>query len=112
MRSAALAVVLLALAATSAQAGVRFRYSHRVVATGHVVDHWTIDDPGYCGAVGDGTVTVDFTSTKPARAMVVIDPTHNGEPNNTLGSWTLLAPGDAFGHITDIPAKPATATVD
>jgi hypothetical protein len=112
MRLAAIAVVLLAVAASSAQAGVRFRYTHRFVATGQFVDHWTINDPGYCGAVGDGTITFDFRSTSPTRAMVTIDPTHNGEPNNTLGSWTLLAPGDAFGHITDIPGKAATATAN
>jgi hypothetical protein len=111
MRSTALAVAILLLTAAAADAG-KFKYSHRFVATGHLVDHWTIDDPGYCGAVGDGTVTVDFSSAKPSKALVVIDPTHNGEPNNTLGSWTLLAPGDAFGHITDIRAKAATGTVD
>jgi hypothetical protein len=111
MRSAVLAAAVFVLATAPAEAG-KFHYSHRFVATGHLVDHWTIDDPRYCGPVGDGTVTVDFKSVKPSKAWVVIDPTHNGEPNNTLGSWTLLAPGDAFGHITDIRSKPATATVD
>jgi hypothetical protein len=111
MRITALAFAVLLLSASAADAG-KFHYSHRFVATGHLVDHWTIDDPRECGPVGDGTVTVDFKSVKPSKAWVVIDPTHNGEPNNTLGSWTLLAPGDAFGHITDIRSKPATATVD
>jgi hypothetical protein len=111
MRSAAVAAAVFVLAATPAEAG-KFHYSHRFVATGHFVDHWTIDDPRYCGSVGDGTLTVDFTSTKPGKALVVIDQTHNGEPNNTLGSWALLGPGDAFGHITDIRAKPATGTID
>src|SRR5215208_546263 len=111
MRSAALAAAVLVLAATPAHAG-KFHYSHRFVATGHLVDHWTVDNPDDCGAVGEGTVTVDFTSAKPSKAKVVIDPSHNGEPNNTLGSWTLLAPGDAFGHITDIGSKPATGTID
>jgi hypothetical protein len=106
-----LGAAVLLVCASAAHAG-KFHYSHRVVATGHLVDHWTIDDPGYCGAVGDGTVTLDFKSVKPAKAWVVIDPAHNGEPNNTLGSWALLGIGDAFGHITDIRAKPATATVD
>ena len=110
MRSAVLAVTVLLLSASAAEAG-KFHYSHRFVATGHLVDHWTIDDPRDCGPVGDGTFTLDFKSVKPSKAWVVIDPTHNGEPNNTLGSWTLLAPGDAFGHITDIRSKPATATV-
>jgi hypothetical protein len=111
MRVALLASAVLVLAAAPAEAR-EFHYSHRFVATGHLVDHWTVDDPGYCGAVGSGTVTVDFTSAKPSRALVVIDATHNGEPNNTLGSWALLGPGDAFGHITDIRSKPATGTID
>ena len=111
MRITALAFALLLLSASAADAG-KFHYSHRFVATGHFVDHWTIDDPRYCGSVGDGTLTVDFTSAKPGKALVVIDQTHNGEPNNTLGSWALLGPGDAFGHITDIRAKPATGTID
>src|SRR6478736_2150978 len=111
MRSMVLGAAVLVVCASAAHAAT-FHYSHRVVATGQLVDHWTIDDPGYCGAVGDGTVTLDFKSVKPAKAWVVIDPTHNGEPNNTLGSWALLGIGDAFGHTTDIRAKPATATVD
>jgi hypothetical protein len=111
MRCAVLAVAIALLSASAAEAG-KFHYSHRFVATGHVVDHWTIDDPRDCGPIGDGTTTVDFTSVKPSKALVVISPTHNAEPNNTLGSWTLLAPGDAFGHITDIGSKPAMATVD
>jgi hypothetical protein len=111
MRSAAFAAALFLLAATAAQARA-FKYTHRVTATGHLVDHWTIDRPGDCGDVGDGTVTVDFASAKATKAWVGINETHNGEPNNTLGSWTLLAPGDAFGHITDISAKPATGTID
>jgi hypothetical protein len=111
VRSAALAGAILLLSATPAVAG-KFHYSHRFAATGHLVDHWTIDDPSYCGAVGDGTVTLDFSSAKPSKAWVVIDPTHDGEPNHTLGSWALLAPGDAFGHITDVRSKAVTGTVD
>ena len=52
----------------------RFRYTHLVSVTGHVVDHWTINDSDYCGLVGDGTVTVDFHTTKPALARPFIDP--------------------------------------
>jgi hypothetical protein len=111
MRGTVIAAAVLLLGAPTAHAA-KFHYSHRFVATGRLVDHWTIDDPQDCGPVGDGTVTLEFKSVKPSKALVIIDPTHNGEPNNTLGSWTLLAPGDAFGHITDIRSKPATATVD
>jgi hypothetical protein len=111
VRSAVLAVVVLGIAAAPADAGW-FHYSHRFVATGHLVNHWTVDDPDDCGKVGDGTLTLDFRSAKPSKAKVMIHPSHNAEPNNTLGSWTLLAPGDAFGHITDIDSKPAIGTID
>jgi hypothetical protein len=112
MRHAVLAVALLLVAAVPAAQAGKFRYTHRVVVTGHLVDHWTIDEPDECGVVGDGTVTVDFTSAKPAKAAPAISETHNGEPNNTLGSWVLFAPVDAFGHIGDMPSKPAVGTID
>jgi hypothetical protein len=112
MRSVALAAALFLVAAVPAAQARKFKYTHRFVATGHLVDHWTIDEPGDCGLVGDGTVTVDFTSAKPTKAGPAIDPTHNGEPNNTLGSWVLFGPIDAFGHIGDILPKPAIGTID
>jgi hypothetical protein len=110
MRIMALAFAVVLLSASAADAG-KYRYSHRVVVTGRLVDHWTIDDPEDCGPVGDGTVTADFRSAKPSRAHPRIDPSHSGAGGG-LGSWALLAPVDAFGHIGSLPPKRAVGTID
>jgi hypothetical protein len=109
MRYAVLAAAVLLLA--SAPAAAKFHYTHRFAATGHLVDHWTVDDPEDCGPVGDGTLTVDFASAKPVKARPVIDPSHSGEGGG-LGSWALLAPVDPFGHVGSVPPKPAIGTID
>lgn len=109
MRGFALVVAVLLLASPSAAA--KFHYTHRVAATGRLIDHWTLDDPEDCGPVGDGTMTVDFGSAKPMRARPAIDPTHSGAGGG-LGSWALLAPVDPFGHIGSAPPKPAVGTID
>src|SRR5436190_22905981 len=106
MRRTVLTAALFALAATPA-AG-KFHPSHRFVATGHLVDHWTVDDPEDCGPVGDGTVTVDFSTPKPTKVLVEIDPSHGAEGTRRLGSWTLLAPGDSVGHLGDVHPTPST----
>src|SRR5258708_28218934 len=103
MRIMALAFAVVLLNASAADAG-KFHYSHRVVVTGQLVDHWTIDDPQDCGPVGDGTVTADFRSAKPSKARPRIDPSHSGEGGG-LGSLALHAPVAAFGHIRPPPPK-------
>jgi len=80
------------------------------VVTGGLVDHWTFNDPSPCGDFGDGTVTLKFHMTKTPRVRLVLDPTHNGEPNNSLGSWVVGIPGPT-GGLRDAPAQPATGTV-
>jgi hypothetical protein len=109
MRSAALAAAVLLLAATPVAA--KFHPTHSFVATGQHVDHWTADDPEDCGPVGDGTVTVDFGTAKPTKVRAVIDPAHGAEGTKRLGSWTLLAPADEFGHLSDVRPRPATGTI-
>ena len=91
------------------RSGKRFHYTHRFTVTGQFVDHWTFNDPSECGLVGDGTVTVKFRTTKAPKVQLVVDQAHNGEPNNTLGSWVLGVP--AGGGIGDIGAQPATGTI-
>jgi hypothetical protein len=87
----------------------RFHYTHLVSVTGHLVDHWTINDTGYCGLVGDGTVTVDYRTTKPALATPIIDPYAGSDNPKSRGSWVLAVPtGGGIGHM---PAKPATGTI-
>jgi hypothetical protein len=115
-----LAIVLLlagsagaaALLPTSSGATSEGRaWTHRMtVVTGELVDHWTFNDPSPCGDFGDGTVTLKFHTTKTPRVRLVLDPTHNGEPNNTLGSWVVGIPGPT-GGLRDAPAQPAAGTI-
>jgi len=97
---------------SSSQASRQGRpWTHRLVSvTGELVDHWTYNDPAPCGAVGEGTLTLRFHLVKPRRVTLIIDPSKNGEPNNTLGSWIVGIPGPT-GGIRDTPALPASGTV-
>ena len=101
-----------ALLPTSSSAASQGRaWTHRMtVVSGELVDHWTFDDPTSCGAFGDGTVTVTFRMIKTPRVALVLDPGHNGRPNDTLGSWVVGIPGP-IGGIRDMPAQPATGTM-
>jgi hypothetical protein len=102
-------VAVLLAATAGAAPNKHFQYTHRFTFTGQFVDHWTFNDPSECGLVGDGTVTVKFRTTKAPKVRLVVDPGHNGEPNNTLGSWILGVP--TGGGIGDIRAQPAAGTV-
>ena len=101
-----------ALLSSSSQASSQGRpWTHRLTSvTGELVDHWTYNDPQPCGAVGEGTVTLRFRLVKPRLVTLIIDPSRNGEPNNTLGSWIVGIPGPT-GGIRDAPALPASGTV-
>jgi hypothetical protein len=103
--------VAVMLAVGAAPAAAKYTPTHTVSVSGQFVNHWTMEEPDDCGAVGAGTVTVDFKSRKPNRAQVGIVRSHSSETNDGKGSWALLAIGDAFGHITDIHPKPAGATI-
>ncbi len=86
-------------------------WTHRMtVVSGELVDHWTFDDPSACGAFGDGTVTLTFRMIKARPVALVLDPSHNGRPNDTLGSWVVGIPGPT-GGIRDMPAQPAAGTL-
>ena len=100
--SAGALLLFEAMSAGAAQSK-RFHYTHRVSAVGHLVDHWTINDTGYCGLVGDGTVTVDY-QMKPVLATPIIDPYAGSH-----GTWVLAVP--AGGGIAGFPSKPATGTI-
>lgn len=108
MRFALVLALVFAVAAAPARA---YKPTHRVSVTGQLVDRWTIDEPDQCGAVGGGTLTVDFKSRTGNRAQVGISPTHASESGG-MGSWTLLVIGDSAGHITDMDAKPARGTIE
>src|SRR5213080_351030 len=98
------ALLLFEAMSAGAAQSKRFHYTHRVTVTGHLVDHWTINDPGRCGLVGDGTVTVDYQTTKPSLARPYIDP-YAG----LHGTWVIGVPvGGGIGHM---PPKPAAGTI-
>jgi hypothetical protein len=101
--------LVVATAPGMASQSRRFHYTHRVSMTGELVDHWTFHDSASCGAVGGGTVTVKFRMVSNPRIRLVIDPSKNGEPNNTLGSWVLGVP--AGGGIGDLRSQPASGTI-
>lgn len=100
------------LSTSSSRASTQGRpWTHRLTSvTGELVDHWTYNDPAPCGAVGEGTVTLTFRLVKPRLVTLIVDPSKNGEPNNTLGSWVVGIPGPT-GGIRDTPALPASGTV-
>ncbi|MEP6909751.1 MAG: hypothetical protein ABI896_04870 [Actinomycetota bacterium] len=99
------------LSSTEAASQRRPPYSHRItVVSGRLVDHWTVTDAAPCAATGEGTMTLEFHLVKTKLVLLVLDPYHNGEPNNTLGSWVVGIPGP-FGGLRDIPAQPATGTI-
>ncbi len=86
-------------------------YTHRItVVSGELVDNWTVSDSAPCHATGGGTVTLKFRLVKTKLVRLVLDPSHNGEPNNTLGSWVVGIPGP-FGGLRDMPAQPAAGTI-
>jgi hypothetical protein len=67
--------VTLSVAAQPAAAAVE-RYAardYRLSISGRYVNHYTIDDPGTCGPVGDGNVTVDFRYRRAVNVKVAYD---------------------------------------
>ena len=109
MRIAIVLAVVLAVAAAPAQA--KYKPTHRVSVTGKLVNHWTMDEPDECGAVGSGTLTVEFKSRTGNRAQVGVYRTHASETNDGKGAWGLLVIADSAGHISDMAAKPARGTI-
>src|SRR2546428_315947 len=107
MRRAVLTAALFALAATPA-AG-KFHPSHRLVATGPLVDHWTVDDPEDCGPVGpcqiglleafgrpswavagtrDGELLIRMPKPSKLRAKKVVRVTGTDHQRTTYGNFT------------------------
>jgi hypothetical protein len=104
---ARLSLIVLASATASLGAAVdeaaarKFHYSHRVSISGRLVDHWTVNDTRGCGPVGDGTVTVEFHRTSPAKALV--------EYNPVEARWLALVPRG--GLLGGLPPKPVVGTI-
>ena len=107
------ALLLIAVMSAGAAQSKRFHYTHLVSVTGHLVDHWTINDSDYCGLVGDGTVTVDYHTTKPALARPFIDPYAGSDNPKSRGSWVLGVPtGGGVGHMRSQHAAGTITRVD
>lgn len=99
------AAALIAAATLPAESAAKFHYTHRVSLSGTWVDHWTINDPRTCDAVGDGTVTVTFRSRSPAKVSVLPPSKHNLR-------WQFSAPYGSFHIPSGLPPKAAVATID
>jgi hypothetical protein len=102
------AVVLLASVAGAASEK-RFHYTHRVTIQGLVVNHWTVDDPDYCGMVGDGTMTVRYRFANPPKVRPEIDPYYGAEGSNGKGGWLLATP--VGGGHSDLSFQRAVGTI-
>jgi hypothetical protein len=102
-------IVLLAACAPSAAAASIVHATHTVSVKGELVDHWTIDEPGPCGLVGDGTLTVKFESVQPARVWPFIDQFASSETGH-FGTWIIGVPLPPHA-VKDLPAVKASGTV-
>jgi hypothetical protein len=96
----------------AAPAGAKpIRTTHTVTIEGRLVNHWTIDEPGPCGLVGDGTVTVEFRTTVRTRVLPYIDPYIRGETGR-YGTWVVTVPiGANRDRLTGLGYVPATGTI-
>lgn len=102
-------IVLLAACAPAASASSIVHATHTVTVRGELVDHWTIDEPGACGLVGDGTLTVKFETIQPARVLPFIDRFASSETGH-YGSWIIGVPLPPHA-VKDLPAVKGSGTV-
>jgi hypothetical protein len=84
-------VALLTGCAPALAASGQVHATHTVTVAGELVNHWTIDEPGDCGIVGDGTLTVKFQTTQIARVLPYIDKFASSETGH-FGSWIIGTP--------------------
>jgi hypothetical protein len=98
---AAIALAAIGFWMVAGSAEAKFHYSHRVSISGRLVDHWTVNDTRSCGPVGDGTVTVEFHQSTPAKAWV--------DYNRVEGGWFALVPGPSL--LVGLPEKPVVGTL-
>jgi hypothetical protein len=106
---AALIVAALTAFAPAAAASDIVHATHAVSVEGTLVNHWTIDEPDACGLVGDGTLTVTFKTSKPARVLPYIDKFAGSETGH-VGSWIIGVPLPPHA-VKDLRSIPATGTI-
>jgi hypothetical protein len=104
----AAAALLVACAPAAAATGI-VHATHKVSVEGELVNHWTISEPGPCGLVGDGTLTVKFQTTRPARVLPYIDPFASSETGH-FGSWIIGVPLPPHA-VKDLPSIKASGTI-
>jgi hypothetical protein len=106
---AAAAVAALIVCAPAAAASNIVHATHAVSVEGTLVDHWTINEPDPCGLVGDGTLTVTFKTTTPARVLPYIDKFASSETGG-FGSWIIGVPLPPHA-VKDLRSIKATGTI-
>lgn len=106
--AAALVAALVACAPAAAASDI-VHATHKVSVEGTLVNHWTIDEPDACGLVGDGTLTVTFKTTRPARVLPFIDKFASSETGHP-GSWIIGVPLPPHA-VKDLRSIPATGTI-
>jgi hypothetical protein len=106
---AAAAVALSIASAPAVAASGQVHATHKVSVRGELVNHWTIDEPGDCGLVGDGTLTVKFQTIQPARVLPYIDKFASSETNH-FGSWIIGVPLPPHA-VKDLPSIKASGTI-
>ena len=105
---AAAAAGVVAAAPATADAA---RLTHTVTIAGELVNHWSIDEPGPCGTVGDGTVTVRFKTTRRTAVLPYIDPFARALGGG-YRAWIVAEPlGPGRRLFTDMGYVKATGTV-
>jgi len=108
-RALAAVVVAALLACAPAAASNQVHATHKVSVEGTLVNHWTIDEPEPCGLVGDGTLTVTFKTTQPARVLPYIDK-FAGSATGHYGSWIIGVPLPPHA-VKDLRSIPASGTI-
>ena len=105
---AAAAAGAVAVAPATADAA---RLTHTVTIEGELVNHWSIAEPGPCGTVGDGTVTVRFKTTRRTKVLPYIDPFARALGGG-YRAWIVAEPlGPGRRLFTDMGYVKATGTV-
>jgi hypothetical protein len=105
---AAGAAGVVAVAPATADAA---RLTHTVTIEGELVNHWSIAEPGPCGTVGDGTVTVKFKTTRRTKVLPYIDPFARALGGG-YRAWIVAEPlGPGRRLFTDMGYVKATGTV-
>ena len=79
-----------------------FRHTHLVSISGEFTNHWAINDSETCGPVGDGTLSVNFHQTVPAKAAVKY---------TIERRWAIADQVGPFNQVVFLPPQPVVGTI-